>query len=541
MSERIQKVIPPVTETLRLSLNSEEMNRSLALANITSNYQRPDEELIAAMKKKQKQRRAAAVVDNTCLHDTSQSSEVTPANALSTTPAPTVSRSTTAPSKQQKKSSDWETEAQRIIERADLSLDKDWSRISWKQKASNIVRLKLLQNDGYDITPLLAKPNTADQIIDALLAHIESRKQRQQASAVAVYPRSDTQSEAEEEATNIREKINPLLHGSNNTQHHSVPYGTLYPSSSLLSQKRKHTHEDDTQPEWHESHPQTHLHTTHNQDRLSKPHPLSPCTCGPSRRKTCRPHSPHRTEQKIQEQASHMLKRQITRSLFTSVRAAQTTPSHVHQTTSNQVQNHIIAPLPSPQAPPFFPSPCPSRILFSAHEAPGMRPSGSHAYISSAAFDLICREIQWLSLFSDAQDGSSYWICDCEAQDHEPRDIGPAEQFCKHGIQLCLSGGRSVVLEGASHALAALMRYLRLAELGHLGRYRVGDVREDERGVRDVEMKILYNEFLPFHLSPAVDQVLSMIEKRLGGGDGSGGGDEVRIGVVRQHARFRVI
>jgi hypothetical protein len=66
----------------------------------------------------------------------------------------------------------WDDVAQDSINQRKLSLDRAWSQKSWKQEANNEERLKLLKNDGYDITPLQGKKVTADQIITALLAHV---------------------------------------------------------------------------------------------------------------------------------------------------------------------------------------------------------------------------------------------------------------------------------------------------------------------------------------------------------------------------------
>lgn len=63
-------------------------------------------------------------------------------------------------------------------------MNKDWQVGTWRQKTSREVRLKLLKDDGYDITLLQGKGVSSDRITHVLLGRIESHKKRR-ATAVA--------------------------------------------------------------------------------------------------------------------------------------------------------------------------------------------------------------------------------------------------------------------------------------------------------------------------------------------------------------------
>ncbi|EMD95820.1 hypothetical protein COCC4DRAFT_67646 [Bipolaris maydis ATCC 48331] len=391
------------------------MNRALALANITTNYQRPDKALIVAMRNKQQ---------------------------------------------------DWEAQAKKIIEREGHSLDRDWSRISWKQKASNIVRLKLLKDDGYDITPLTKKERGASRTLihESSTCRPDTNAFLPQISNTIYCPNNKT----------------PTPHFTQQQTHPNTPH-------TLLPQKRKHTPS-------HPSHPRN--------------------------TKKRRLHSPHHTTRTIQTSALHALKRQLCRTLFASSRKSR---SRFHASTSPatggpQVPILRLTPRAAPSA---------SRVVFTP-QAPGRRPSGADAYITSAAFELLGREMAWLAASADEE---PCLVCDSDAQ---------GEEQVEYGFRLLVqSWGGEAVLEGEPRVLVSLLRYLRDGELMHLGRWAVGDVGEDGEGVRDVEMKVVWNERFPFHLSPATSEVLGRVAAVLEEGVDEGGG-EVRVGVVRQMARFSV-
>ncbi|USP76092.1 hypothetical protein yc1106_03366 [Curvularia clavata] len=554
-SRVVKKATSSATRTSWASLSPEEMSRAQALANITMNYQRPDNDLIEAMRKKQ-QRAVAAVIQDMpptepCpLSPIAANEKVVPPEDLPPTPTSPTSRNSISPPRRSNTHFDWEDKARQIIEREELSLDREWSRLSWKQKASNIVRLKLLKDDGYDISPLMSKGTTSDQIIDALLAHVEARKQLASSRSTSesdreLKPKFDA--ETDTSSLNMRtstshkvSKEKPYPSSPRSSPVSSIdscstkrpflaPEKRFYQTQPIIGQKRKHTHEDDLQPSWHETNPQTRLHTLYNKSLATTEPKELPCTCGTSPRKLLRLLPPATVAQKIQDQAFNMLKWRICRSLFRSSREARTT-SHTYSTITKK-GNDESAPIlvyirPTP--------PKPSRILFIEHAAPGKKPSGSDVYIGSRAFDLIKREVQCLSWSYDAQDGS-YLIHDHDADDAEAN----TESRFQHDIRL--SGSRddyATVIEGQPRALASLMHYLRTRELFHLGKWRVGDVREDAEGEGDVQMRVVVNEALPMQLSHATDRVLKKTEMRLEERVDEGG-DEIRIGVVQQCERSR--
>ncbi|KAF2844783.1 hypothetical protein T440DRAFT_511985 [Plenodomus tracheiphilus IPT5] len=80
---------------------------------------------------------------------------------------------------------DWKTKARKVIDKKQWNLDREMSRLTWKQKVSNDQRLLLLQDNGYDISKLLLKGTTADDIITVVLDCVEARKGDRLAATVA--------------------------------------------------------------------------------------------------------------------------------------------------------------------------------------------------------------------------------------------------------------------------------------------------------------------------------------------------------------------
>jgi hypothetical protein len=123
--------------------------------------QRIDVALLNEMRKKQAFRQSS-VHDNT----------TSPDNSI-----PKPQQKASAAAKKPKYKDDWEDAALLGIEKKKLGLDRDWSVVTWINKSSRNERLKLLKDDGVDIT-LLQTPNTSsDTITRAVLAQIKNRKQ----------------------------------------------------------------------------------------------------------------------------------------------------------------------------------------------------------------------------------------------------------------------------------------------------------------------------------------------------------------------------
>ncbi|KAI4636572.1 hypothetical protein J4E83_001527 [Alternaria metachromatica] len=205
----------------------------------------------------------------------------------------------------------WEEKACKGIAHKGLSLDKVWDKKTWKQKANNIERLKLLKDDGYDIKSLQAPKTSADTIIEALLAHVKARKEKNlglAASTVLHSTPSEEVSEPEKE-----ESYNATLANDDDTAHvepketgdhvpsdatpqgvpdfaqdepesreepesHDEPKSHYYIPPPVAGLKRKHTHEDENQPDWHKDNPQKELHEAYNTANSIELVEL-PCTC----------------------------------------------------------------------------------------------------------------------------------------------------------------------------------------------------------------------------------------------------------------------
>jgi hypothetical protein len=317
-SWRIKKAAGKGTLRTSLEIAPNELERAKALTNITTNYQRAELELIVKILQKKAVSLTTTADAIACtfslsrssspslpafyssLHTSSSSSlpsSLLPVSkstlilqtALAASMTNLQSASTALPSQSPRS---WEDVAQDNINQRKLSLDRAWSQKSWKQEANNEERLKLLKNDGYDIIPLQGKKVTADQIITALLAHVVVcsllNGDLSPVALITVVSGPAATSVVEEDVVSqsvhayikqvSSESKSPRENGEKEDVHISGVYqGRVVPmneceavgrqshiTSQMVSQKRKHDHGDDNQPDWHDSNPQRLiiLHTT---------------------------------------------------------------------------------------------------------------------------------------------------------------------------------------------------------------------------------------------------------------------------------------
>ncbi|CAE7175639.1 hypothetical protein PTNB73_02868 [Pyrenophora teres f. teres] len=570
---RMGKVEKPLKQkpSPNRELSQRELKRALVHANVLRNYQHPDEELIAWMRKKaslEPLKPSSLVSSFQPAAREAVPSESRTQVAVVPTTMPPVSLGNTVPGASNvPKTYDWEEKAQGIIVRDRLTLDKDWSKTTWKQKSSNIARLKLLKDDGYDITPLEGKVS-ASQIIDALLTHIKARKQRTapilRSGAVASIDESENESEQPEKygfPTGVADDghggfmVVPLsrvvnngnLSGKNSPsrnfrqQNQTLVMSRFrskeesYENQEIIWEKRKHTHEDDNQPDWHEKRPQLHLHEIYAQQiTYSAPkHNASSCTCGFSPSKLVRIATSEQVEKAFKVQAFELVKWRASRGIFAASREAR------------RVFRSCVIPSDerSPSAPKLFVDPRkpakPCRIVFTEHYAPAFQPSGSHVYMGSIGLDYIREEIKYLS-YNRGKDGS-YQIRDHEQREDQEGDtvmghVDWREEPFRHDIHLSSNGEHVAIIDGEPRALVGLLNHLSKNELMHLGRWNYGDIKKDVEHGRDPEMKVLHNDSLPLNLSKATDSALKQIGGMLKAIQDTGG-LEVRVGVVHQWKR----
>ncbi|KAF2829008.1 hypothetical protein CC86DRAFT_379776 [Ophiobolus disseminans] len=84
-----------------------------------------------------------------------------------------------APAQPQKRKNDeWEALGLAGIQKKKLSLDLNWTEATWTNKSTIFERLKLLKDDGVNITALQALEKPSVAISKAILAHIKVRKQQ---------------------------------------------------------------------------------------------------------------------------------------------------------------------------------------------------------------------------------------------------------------------------------------------------------------------------------------------------------------------------
>ncbi|RMZ70647.1 hypothetical protein GMOD_00000770 [Pyrenophora seminiperda CCB06] len=484
--------------TPQRTLSVDEYNRAWVFANMSNNFQHPDKGLIATMRKKNHLMPSGDMQITMPLitQEAEPMSDVTPSKLTTKSKTSAHRNDRTSAPQGTLQSEDWERKALGVIRKHGLSLDKDWTSTTWKQKSSNIVRLKLLKDDGYDITPLKGKVS-ADVIVDALLRHVKERK-----------PRSS------KEAANKLGSENKLIDGKKEIRvgPRLQPKGKFYETNQVIGNKRKHNHDDDHQPEWHENMAQLHLHEVYNGEQLLQETALAGecgafiCDCGFSPRKIARTTTLAEAKEKLQLQALESAKQRATRMIFATSRANR------HATLSR------TAAISAPQQTSRL-----GRIVFTDHDSPGTQPSGSDFYMSSVAVQYIKEEVKYLS---HHHDNGSYWLCGNEQGDD-----------WKDYITLFSQDKHAAVIVGELRALVGLLDHLGSNELMHLGRWSFGDIKDDAKGDRDPQMSVIHNESVPFCLSDATSHRLKQMEKILEQAPDTGD-VVVRVGVMYQHTGF---
>jgi hypothetical protein len=130
-----------------------QLELALHLANDFSGPQRKDAELLNHMRMKQMNRQGATMNDSQALAATSK-------RILQT-----------------RSDDNWEALALQGINKKALSLDRGWNEKTWTNKSSIYERLKLLKDDGVNITPLKSPKVSSESITKAVLARAVARKQ----------------------------------------------------------------------------------------------------------------------------------------------------------------------------------------------------------------------------------------------------------------------------------------------------------------------------------------------------------------------------
>jgi hypothetical protein len=152
-----------------------------------------------------------------------------------------------------KQNQDWEAQAKQGIEKKGLRLDREWNDKTWTNKSNCNERLKLLKDDGFDITPLQGPDTDSDAITQALLTHVAARKRNpsQSGPQVNVSSRTDSQDPVEEVAEAPTPSLDPAFA---HHLYHPLPTSRLKRKQSTacdsISTKvpYSHLHTDDDEP-----------------------------------------------------------------------------------------------------------------------------------------------------------------------------------------------------------------------------------------------------------------------------------------------------
>ncbi|KAL1798632.1 hypothetical protein ACET3X_002669 [Alternaria dauci] len=551
MSDPIKRTQKHSSQSASRELTPEQLSQAQALANISlSNYQHPDDDLIKSMREKNISPSSQAVQHSAPFTlPTSSTSLSSPVDQLASDlpvsqlgPSKTYSINPQSPESAQPPpvSDDWEHLAKQDIIRKGLSLDKVWDRKTWKQKASNQQRLMLLKDDGYDITPLLrtkGKRVSADAIITALLDHIETRRadKADLASAEAAQT-TPLPSVTGKEVSEPAQKISRGRHATHTTASKesrlsdgksrmtaeallpiAVPQEVpeiermnverrLFYTTPLAGMKRKHSHDDEHQPDWSELSPHKALHDSYNETEAQNLI-RRPCTCRKNN-KIMRMMTQEEVNEAFKEQAFDIVKRRICRDIFRESRAARSI-RHLQASTSS---SHYVAPS------------TPSRIVLQPPASLAHMPSEPHARISANGMHLIIEELKHIA-YGCNEDSSMYFKDPEEAEDREGdrRMLAgeTGEEDFRYHIRLYTTPILEMVIEGETMALIGLLKHLYERELTHYRPWRYD--------VDRVEMIAVDN--VPWYLSDATRSTLKNLERLLETEQALGGA-EIHLGYV---------
>ncbi|KAF1832994.1 hypothetical protein BDW02DRAFT_624621 [Decorospora gaudefroyi] len=548
-SGRIEKPAPKARLSSSRELTPAQWQQAQALANITTNYQRPCEELVKKMRAKAARRghpttttsvlppsqptSLAALSSAPPPTQTSSSVPFTPSQAVSIAPVPPPARS-------------WEEIAKDGITAKRLSLNRPWDRKTWKMKSNNNQRLKLLKDDGYDIGHLQIKGTSADQIVDAIFSHLRARSQRT-ATPIHSACMNVAPLPAAISAT-LKDKVATSVNGANeksllqSAQKPVFPLAErgilkeeLFVTSQLAGYKRKHSHADDDQPDWHEAKPQKKLHATYNEAkarRVVEP----PCTCC-MWEKLVRIWTPEAVSKAIEVQAFDLVKRRAARDIFSSSRAARKVPQA--RPTPMEDPLHVSEPFFAPKPPSK-----PSRIVFEPPSPPAHEPTGSDVYMSAGGVCLMINEMKKLAYGQD--EAGNFLILDSEEVEDLEGDklmehAGPEEDTYRYCISISSTAEHPMVVQGDTRALIGLLKHLRENELTHITEWywdaEKMDVRRDAWGWGAGEDKAVRHNGVPYYLSDATMDALEKMEKVLEAGQDEGG-VEVSIGHMDSRKGF---
>lgn len=454
-------------------------------------------------------------------------------------PLPATDPSKTAPvipqshpcAKLSSEDQEWEQKASKGIAHKVLSLDKVWDKKTWKQKANNIERLKLLKDDGYDIRSLRAPKTSANAIIEALLAHVKVRKGNSLGLAASSLLRSTLSGEASEstkedssghfDAPTLANDVMKLnREPETNAGHvslgvtpqgvpgfaHDEPESYSYIPPAVAGLKRKHTHEDENQPDWHQDNPQKKLHEAYNTAN-SNTFVDTPCTCRNA--KMARVMTKEKVANAFAQQAPFIYSRRICRDIFQYAREVR----KIFQDPKSEESSHTC-----------MASWKPSQIIFHSPPSASRQSCEPHVYISAKGIKLIMWELSHIAY--DLYEDGSWCITDPDETEDREGDIlmetyNPVKQDFRYEIRIFDTPAFPMIIEGETMALVGLLRRLRKSGISYYHREQYDPQR----------MEMVAHSNGTRQLSDATESALEEAEKMLEAGQALGG-VEVQIGCL---------
>ncbi|KAJ4368469.1 hypothetical protein N0V83_006826 [Neocucurbitaria cava] len=402
----------------------------------------------------------------------------------------------------------WEAEALEVIRKRGFSLDNLWSANTWNMKSSREARLKLLKDDGYDITPLTIKGVTSAQITQAILGHIESRKQ--QIQAVTLPKQGMEKAVQDHGGVQQSTQLVDELHGRSKNRLQARRFKSSVPA------KRKDCHEDEEMDQ----------DAGTPTDGGSTP---LPCSDGPALKKLCTL-SPAERRKKIEIKP-------IKRNIFYASRIAQKSFTTVADPSPSDRS------VPQSQMTPRSPIPA-SRIVFSPYDRSPRPLNLADVNIGSRGLRHMVDEMKYLS---DTEDGHGvHYLLEPETSDSgKGYDENPSvmksdvidaaaeyslqDKRYRHRISMAegLQGG--IVLQGDARALQGLLKHLRTGNLIHPKEWFFDGTDMVRRDIFPM---------IPFSLADGTKTVLAKVESMLERGQDEGG-LVVRVGQIWDGRKLR--
>lgn len=355
-----------------------------------------------------------------------------------------------------------------------FSLDLNWNALTWKQKASNKVRLKLLLDAGYDITPLLARGTTAESIVAAILEYKDVRSQCLQPSVVSSGVGKVQQSRPTQPAKES------ALENLIDNQHQDTDKDMSPSDVDVVDQINRNESIQSTYP----ANVQEHGQEENRMARVVSADRPKLKTCqvqsnAPTKRKRC-----HDDDDSLEEYTGSIAdnassipalyrcspvrkKARMSRKLDVDLRSLRRIQVLREVFRSSRLESAAEA-VASTSATAYVSTPKASHIVLTHPDPSPNKREKPLAYMTTRSLAIIAGELKFLAHGCDSDGSINLWDPDmAEDFSRDHRSVYPDPNHHRHRIQYWKDEQGNAHLYGGTNALIGLMKRLRSNDLVH--------------------------------------------------------------------------